>query len=74
MPDAIVAPSLVVAATDTRHYQDLAADVFRFLPFVLGPDDTRRIHGIDERISVEGYRDCVRFYVRLMINETPAAN
>ncbi len=69
MPDAIVAPSLVVAATDSRHYEDLADDVYRFLPLVLGPDDTRRIHGTDERIAVEGYKDCVRFYVQLLVNE-----
>ena len=30
MPDAVVAPSLVVAATDTRHSEDLADDVYRF--------------------------------------------
>lgn len=69
MPDAVVAPSLVVAATDTRHYEELADDVYRFQPIVLGPDDTRRIHGTDERIAVEGYKDCVRFYVQLLVNE-----
>jgi carboxypeptidase PM20D1 len=69
-PDSVVAPALVIGATDTRHYQDLADDVYRFLPFVLQPDDLRRIHGTDERISVEGYRDCVRFYVQLLINES----
>jgi carboxypeptidase PM20D1 len=25
--------------------------------------------GTDERIAVEGYKDCVRFYVQLLINE-----
>jgi carboxypeptidase PM20D1 len=70
MPDVVVAPSLVVAATDTRHYEDLADDVYRFLPFVLQPDDTRRIHGTDERIAVEGYKECVRFYVQLIVNES----
>jgi carboxypeptidase PM20D1 len=69
MPDAIVAPSLVVGATDTRQYEELADEVYRFLPCVLGPDDTRRIHGTDERIAAEGYKDCVRFYVQLMMNE-----
>jgi carboxypeptidase PM20D1 len=67
-PGTVVAPSLVVAGTDSRHYQEVAADVYRFTPFVLTDDDTRRIHGTDERISVEGYRDCVRFYVQLLIN------
>ncbi len=69
MPDAVVAPSLVVGATDTRHFDDLAEDVYRFLPVVLVPDDTRRIHGTDERIGVEDYKNCVRFYVQLLVNQ-----
>ncbi len=74
MPGTIVAPSLVVAATDTRHYEQLADDVYRFVPFVLGPDDTRRIHGTNERIAVDSYKDCVRFYVQLLVNEGCARN
>ena len=42
MPDAIVAPSLVVATTDTGHYQELADDIYRFIPVVFGPDDPAR--------------------------------
>ena len=67
-PDAVVAPSLVIAATDMRHYEAIADDLYRFLPVVLDPDDMRRIHGTDERISVENYRDCIRFYRQLLRN------
>jgi carboxypeptidase PM20D1 len=74
MSDVIVAPSLVVAATDTRHYEELADEVYRFLPVVLGPDDTRRIHGTDERIAIESYKDCVRFYAQLLANEGRSVN
>ena len=73
-PDAFVAPSLVVAGTDSRHYQSLARDVYRFTPMVLGQSDLARLHGTNERISVEGYRDCVRFYVQLLINESKVMN
>jgi carboxypeptidase PM20D1 len=69
MPDALVAPALVIGATDSRYYANLADDVYRFLPFVLGPDDLGRIHGANERIAIEAYRDCVRFYVQLLVNE-----
>jgi carboxypeptidase PM20D1 len=72
LPESVVAPALVIGATDTRHYQQLAENVYRFLPFVLHPDDLRRIHGTDERISVDGYKDCVRFYVQLLINQSHA--
>ena len=51
LPRAVVAPSLVLAATDTRHYEDLADDVYRFLPYIVGPEDTphprdRRTHRV----------------------------
>jgi carboxypeptidase PM20D1 len=67
-PDAIVAPSLLVAATDSRHYAGLTRNIYRFLPITLGPDDTKRYHGINERISIEDYERCVRFYVQLIRN------
>jgi Acetylornithine deacetylase/Succinyl-diaminopimelate desuccinylase and related deacylases len=31
-PDAIVAPGLVLGATDSRHYQSLSEQIYRFLP------------------------------------------
>lgn len=67
-PDAVVAPGLLVAATDSRHYAALARTIFRFLPIRLGPDDVKRYHGIDERISFEDYERCVRFYAQLIRN------
>ena len=70
-PAALVAPALLVAATDSRHYQILTPNVYRFLPITLGPEDTQRYHGIDERISIEHYERCVRFYAQLIRNSQP---
>jgi carboxypeptidase PM20D1 len=70
-PGAVVAPTLVLGATDARHYAALGADVYRFLPFTLGPDDVRRPHGVDERIGVEDYQRTVRFYEQLIRNADP---
>ncbi len=67
-PDVIVAPSLVLARTDARHYESLAADSYRFLPMRVTADDLRRVHGTDERIAVENYEEIVRFYARLIRN------
>jgi carboxypeptidase PM20D1 len=67
-PQALVAPALLVAATDSRHYQALTKNIFRFLPITLGPDDTKRYHGIDERIAIEDYERCVSFYAQLIRN------
>ena len=70
-PAALVAPSLLVAATDSRHYAGLSKNIFHFLPITLGPDDTKRYHGIDERISNEDYERCVRFYAQMIRNSQP---
>jgi carboxypeptidase PM20D1 len=67
-PEAIVAPSLLVAATDSRHYAGLTKNIYRFLPITLGLEDTKRYHGIDERISIQDYERCVRFYTQLIRN------
>lgn len=61
--DYLVAPSLTVGGTDSRHMGRVADDVYRFLPIELTSEDTARIHGIDERISVENYRRTVAFYL-----------
>jgi len=67
-PQTIVAPALLVAATDSRHYAALTRNVFRFLPITLRAEDTKRYHGIDERISIQDYQRCVNFYARLIRN------
>lgn len=65
-PEVVVAPTLVLGATDARHYTELTDQLYRFSPLVLGGEDLARVHGIDERISVENYLDAVRFFVRLI--------
>lgn len=67
-PTAVVAPSLVLGATDARHYTQLTTNVYRFLPIRLEPDDVRRFHGIDERLGIADYANVVRFYIQLLRN------
>lgn len=64
----VVAPYLVPGATDSRHYAGATDHVYRFLPYTLTPEDRGRIHGTNERISVDDYRTVVRFYVQLLRN------
>jgi carboxypeptidase PM20D1 len=71
-PDAVVAPGLVLAGTDSRHYAAITPNVYRFAPFRYDADDLKRPHGIDERMSVAGFLDGVRFYVRLVENASGA--
>jgi carboxypeptidase PM20D1 len=65
-PDAVVAPALVLGGTDTQHYGKISENGFRFLPVRFGESDFDRVHGRDERVSVEDVRAAVAFYERLV--------
>jgi carboxypeptidase PM20D1 len=65
---AVTAPSLVVGATDSRHYQSVSKNIYRFLPVQVKKSELSRFHGLDERIAVEQYRQVVRFYRQLILN------
>jgi carboxypeptidase PM20D1 len=67
-PDVIVAPGLMVGATDSRHYTEITDKIFRFSPVRANSDDLKRFHGTNERLSIEGYADMIRFYRRLIEN------
>jgi carboxypeptidase PM20D1 len=62
----VVAPGLLVAATDTRHYGRIAEDAYRFNPMVVTQAELDGFHGTDERISTAGMLQGVRTYVRLL--------
>ncbi|HVP19083.1 MAG TPA: M20/M25/M40 family metallo-hydrolase [Spirochaetia bacterium] len=61
-PDAVVAPCLVVASTDSRQFAGSADAIVRFLPIALTARDVARMHGVDERISLENYGRMIAFY------------
>jgi carboxypeptidase PM20D1 len=67
-PEAITAPNLVIAATDGRYYGDICDNVYRFLPILLTQDNINTMHGVDERIPTEEFKDAIRFYVQLLRN------
>jgi carboxypeptidase PM20D1 len=67
-PDVLVAPGLVVAGTDTRHYLGIAENGYRFIPWRLQREDLGRIHGTNERIGVGNYADIIRYYGQVIRN------
>jgi len=64
----VVAPYLVPGRTDSGYYAEYSDAVYRFVPYALGPDDQSRIHGPNERISVDDYDTVVRFYMQVVRN------
>ena len=65
-PDSLVAPGLVLAGTDSRHFESIAEQTYRFMPIRFKSEDLTRVHGTDERISIDQLADMVRFYHRLL--------
>ncbi len=65
-PDSVVAPYLTIGGTDVRHYQRISDQLYRLTPIVVERSDLARLHGTDERVSVENYLRAIEFYVHLM--------
>jgi carboxypeptidase PM20D1 len=66
-PDAVVAPGVMVAFTDNWVFRTLGIHGYGWSPFVLDEDGFRRIHGNDERISLENVREGVRAYTEMLL-------
>ncbi|MBI3510200.1 MAG: M20/M25/M40 family metallo-hydrolase [Bacteroidetes bacterium] len=67
-PGSLTTPALMVGASDARHYYRICKNVYRFLPVQFTTEDLDRIHGNNERISTEAYKNSIRFYRRLILN------
>jgi carboxypeptidase PM20D1 len=64
--EVVVAPGLLVAGTDSRHYGEIADNAFRFNPMIVTEAEVAGFHGTNERISVDGMIKGVRSYIRLL--------
>lgn len=61
-PGLAVAPGIFPAATDSRHYGQIADNVYRFVPAHLGENGLSVLHSEGESVSVEDYLNAVEFY------------
>lgn len=67
-PGVTVSPSLMIGATDARHYADLTENIYRFFPLRASQDDLDRVHGTNERIAIDNYKEIIQFYARFILN------
>ncbi len=65
-PDAVVAPGLMTAATDSRHFSLVSDAVYRFSPFRVKGEDLARFHGTNERLAISNYGEMIQFYHQLL--------
>jgi acetylornithine deacetylase/succinyl-diaminopimelate desuccinylase-like protein len=68
MPEARVVPSLTTGFTDALAYSTLGITTYGFAPVSLPPEIrfSSLIHGLDERIPVDGFRWGLETFVRLV--------
>lgn len=67
-PNVSVSPSLMIGATDARHYSELTENIYRFFPLRANQDDLDRVHGTNERILISNYQEIIQFYARFILN------
>ena len=72
-PGTLVAPGLMVAATDSRRFVPISDHIFKFSPVRAKSEDLPRFHGTNERIAASNLADLVRFYHRLLTQGSLAA-
>ena len=69
--DAVPAPYVMMAATDSRFFCAISERVYRFAPFRMTKAQRQSIHSFDEHLGVDAFLDGVRWYRRL-IERLPA--
>ena len=67
-PEVVVAPSLMIGATDSKHFAGLTDETYRFFPTRMDNEAIGSIHGINERIKIPYFMETIRFYETLFNN------
>ncbi|MEZ4337797.1 MAG: M20/M25/M40 family metallo-hydrolase [Sandaracinaceae bacterium] len=64
--DHVIAPMITPATTDARYFASRGVPTYRFIPFVLDANERGRVHGVDERVSIENLEEAARVYAHLL--------
>ncbi len=67
-PDVVVAPFVMLGATDSKFYAALTPSIYKFSPIPLSDAQSAGVHGTNERISIKDYKNIIWFYVTLIRN------
>lgn len=65
-PDAIVTPFLMIGSTDSKHFEDISDNIYRFFPTRMDNEALSGFHGLNERIKVQAYMETIAFYKQLI--------
>jgi carboxypeptidase PM20D1 len=62
----LIAPYMMVAASDSRWYTAISDNVYRFGPFRSIGEDKRTLHSTNERMSIESLCEGTKFFARFI--------
>ncbi len=62
----LVVPRMIGGFTDAHWFRELGIVAYGFVPRALGSDEVRRVHGVDERVSIETLVESIRIMVDLV--------
>ena len=65
-PDAVILPYMSTGFTDSRFFRSIGVPTYGLMPILLPREEFGRIHGVDERIPVEGIAEMVRILSALI--------
>ena len=69
-PTAPISPYLVVGGTDSRNFEGISDDVYRFMPVHFTIQSATMIHGTNEHMSLANLKRMIDFYATLMATST----
>ena len=62
----VIVPNLLVGGTDSKHFMDLANNVYRFNGVKITPESFSGFHGTNEYLSIKEYQRAINFYYQLL--------
>jgi carboxypeptidase PM20D1 len=68
VPNVVVTPAILTGFSDSWVFRRCGLHSYGFSPFVLDESELFRIHGVDERISLENVRAGVRAHAELLLD------
>ena len=71
-PDVVVAPRILTGFTDNWTFRGAGMQAYGFTPILVGDEDGRRVHGNDERISLENITRGTRLYTEMLLEMAAA--
>ena len=65
-PDAVVVPYMCTGFTDSRFFRSIGIPTYGLMPLLLPRKEHGKIHGVDERIPVDGIEEMTRIVYKLI--------